>query len=251
MDSQDELERYFSLRERVTNATDGLFVRYGSELQCQRGCYFCCDPITALPVELEAVRRYLLEHGTPSEAQLGGPPEDRGDTPQAIRERDAWKSVPDNIERRSVDRSTDGVFPQARSETSLRRGRAAPPNVSVAERCAFLGRAGECTIYETRPLICRTHGLPLAYRVYEYDMHGREMSPDAPEYLDLWCDLNFRTLSDETAPEYFSTNGRISMDEINQELERINGQFLVTDAARRYAARLDRADRLPLRTLLE
>jgi len=29
--------------------------------------------------------------------------------------------------------------------------------------CAFLDAAGACTIYEARPLLCRTHGLPLRY----------------------------------------------------------------------------------------
>ncbi|MFW6313342.1 MAG: hypothetical protein ACOC2N_05605 [Spirochaetota bacterium] len=244
------LDPYLRLRERVTIAADRLFTRYASELQCRRGCYYCCDPITVLPVEIEAVRIHLLEHGFPRPARPGGPHEDRGETPEAILERDARAGVPDNPERRSVDRSPDGVFAPAGPESDLKRGHAAPPDLSAAKRCAFLGRAGECTVYEARPLICRTHGLPLAYRVYEYDLHGREVNADVPEYTDLWCDLNFRTLSDDAAPDYFSENGRINMNDINEELERLNEGFLPTDAGRRYTPMLKGVDRLPLGILL-
>ncbi len=119
------------------------------------------------------------------------------------------------------------------------------------KRCAFLARSGECTIYGARPLICRTHGLPLAYRVYEYDLHGRETNPDTAEYIDLWCDLNFRALSDEAAPNYFGEKGRINMDDINRELEGLNQDYCSTHSARRHAPLLGGVDRLPLGILLE
>lgn len=37
--------------------------------------------------------------------------------------------------------------------------------------CAFLGEHGECRIYPDRPLVCRTHGLPLAW--FEERAEGR------------------------------------------------------------------------------
>lgn len=33
----------------------------------------------------------------------------------------------------------------------------------IAGRCAFLGEAGECRVYEARPYVCRTQGLPLRW----------------------------------------------------------------------------------------
>lgn len=46
-------------------------------------------------------------------------------------------------------------------------------------RCAFLGEEGECRIYELRPYVCRTQGLPL-----------RWIDEDAAaEYRDI-CTLN-------------------------------------------------------------
>lgn len=53
-----------------------------------------------------------------------------------------------------------------------------------AGRCAFLGDAGDCRIYEHRPYVCRTQGLPLRWIDDEAEA----------EYRDI-CALN-----DEGAP---------------------------------------------------
>jgi hypothetical protein len=36
-----------------------------------------------------------------------------------------------------------------------------PARAGRADRCAALGADGRCTIYPVRPLVCRTHGVPL------------------------------------------------------------------------------------------
>ncbi len=100
----------------------------------------------------------------------------------------------------------------------------------------MLEKDGACTVYEARPIICRTHGLPLAYRVYEYDQSGEQIRPDDPEYTDLWCDLNFRLLEDSHAKRFFDTNGRIDMDAVNSQIEAINAAFLRTPDGARYEA---------------
>jgi len=46
-------------------------------------------------------------------------------------------------------------------------------------RCAFLGAEGECRVYEARPYVCRTQGLPLRW-IDEEEM---------VEYRDI-CELN-------------------------------------------------------------
>ncbi len=48
-----------------------------------------------------------------------------------------------------------------------------------AGRCAFLGAEGECRVYEARPYVCRTQGLPLRW------IDEEEMA----EYRDI-CELN-------------------------------------------------------------
>lgn len=54
------------------------------------------------------------------------------------------------------------------------------------EACALLVD-GRCTVYEQRPLICRSHGLPIAVR-------DPDDPPSAPLRLDH-CPLNFRDAS--------------------------------------------------------
>ncbi|MFW5788732.1 MAG: hypothetical protein ACOCW3_02220, partial [Spirochaetota bacterium] len=154
----DPIAAYLEHRSLVSERASRLSDRYDGHLRCRRGCYYCCDEITVLPIEFEALRLWVAENGMPTADRLGGPPSDRGRAPAAIRERDetaqtrrasaAWQPT-------SVDRSAHGTFPS-------------PP--APRRRCAFLGRSGECTVYEGRPIICRTHGLPLGYRVYEYDL---------------------------------------------------------------------------------
>jgi Fe-S-cluster containining protein len=117
-------------------------------------------------------------------------------------------------------------------------------------RCAFLGSRGECTIYPARPLICRSHGLPLAYRVYEYNAHGREIHGESPEYMDLWCDLNFREFAHDrggTEPlRFFDRHGRINMDSVNRRLEGLNRAFKAGPDGSRYS----KMERVPLSILL-
>ncbi len=196
MADRHPLEKYLGLRTDVSERAARLFDRYDEHLRCRRGCYYCCDEITVLPIELEALRLWTAENGMPARERLGGPP------------------------------------PGPR------------------RRCAFLGRSGECTVYGGRPIICRTHGLPLAYRVYEYDLHGREVAPEHPQYTDLWCDLNFTTLGDEGASRFFDQEGRINMDEINRGIEELNAAFLDSEAGSRYRDLPPGEDRLVLGVLL-
>lgn len=243
------LDRYLSFRDEVSERASRLFDRYDEQLRCRRGCYYCCDEITVLPVELEALRRWIAENGMPPRERLGGPPSDRGEAPEAVRERDEARrrqGAPNAADgpaparhgqtaRTSVDRSADGVF---------------GPPPGPRRRCAFLGRSGECTVYGGRPVICRTHGLPLAYRVYEYDLHGREVAPDHPQYTDLWCDLNFTGLSPVDATGTFDRQGRINMDEVDRRIEELNEEFLRTDAGASYRDLPPGEDRLVLGVLL-
>ncbi len=49
------------------------------------------------------------------------------------------------------------------------------------ERCAFLDKAGRCTIYEARPIVCRSHGAPLQFKAEDGEMLLRDV-----------CSLNFK-----------------------------------------------------------
>lgn len=72
--------------------------------------------------------------------------------------------------------------------------------------CAFLGAQGECRVYEQRPYVCRTQGLPL--RWLETDEHG-----EAIEVRDL-CPLN----AEGPALEELSEDACWSLGPIEQRL---------------------------------
>ncbi len=99
--------------------------------------------------------------------------------------------------------------------------------------CGFL-KEGLCTIYPFRPLICRTHGLPLAYWQEE---------TDPPGYGVMFCKLNFKD-SDRIN---FDSENTLNMDEVNGKLAKINTAFL----EERNNPALKLTTRIELRELLE
>jgi uncharacterized protein len=80
------------------------------------------------------------------------------------------------------------------------------------QKCAFL-KNGLCQIYELRPLICRTHGLPLAY--------GQDDDP--LNKTVSFCHLNFVNGEPE-----FNEKTVLDMDELNIELTNLNEKFIKT-----------------------
>jgi Fe-S-cluster containining protein len=58
-------------------------------------------------------------------------------------------------------------------------------NPHRGKRCSFLRADGGCGIYELRPLVCRSHGVPLQFK--DPDAGGRE---EAARLRDV-CGLNF------------------------------------------------------------
>lgn len=63
--------------------------------------------------------------------------------------------------------------------------------------CGFLDATGACTVYEARPVVCRTHGLPLRMRGAAADDDTRSSSRRRPlkvlgDDVEV-CALNFTT----------------------------------------------------------
>ena len=88
-----------------------------------------------------------------------------------------------------------------------------------------------CTIYNSRPVICRTHGLPLLY-----------MSLDIDEYELSLCELNFT----EYDFEDFDEENTYPMDRINSQLYLINRNFVASFEDGKYGEQ----DRIPLAELI-
>jgi len=106
------------------------------------------------------------------------------------------------------------------------------PQLNEDKECGFLDAECGCQIYPFRPMICRTHGLPL---VYWHD----EIDP--PGWGVMFCEQNFRN-PDEID---FGPDTTLNMDEINEKLARINIAFLEANPA----LNLQPTDRIPLRRL--
>lgn len=81
-----------------------------------------------------------------------------------------------------------------------------------AASCGYLCE-DECIIYPYRPIICRTHGLPLVY-------WHEEINP--PGYGVMFCRKNFN----ESENVEFSSGNTVCMDEINSRLARLNLEFI-------------------------
>jgi Fe-S-cluster containining protein len=87
------------------------------------------------------------------------------------------------------------------------------PVLNEDKECAFLNEQGACRIYPFRPIICRTHGLPL---VYWHD------ETDPPGYGVMFCQHNFKDA--DNIP--FGADNTLNMDQINEKLAQINVAFL-------------------------
>lgn len=79
---------------------------------------------------------------------------------------------------------------------------------SIDGSCVFL-KDHLCQIYENRPFICRTHGLPLLF------MNDEQWELSV-------CELNFREFDDEE----FSEENTLLQDKFNSELFLLNKQFI-------------------------
>jgi Fe-S-cluster containining protein len=99
--------------------------RHTDAMQCRRGCAMCCQrDLRLLPVEWRRVAAAVLA------------------LPEA--DRDVVRAVL----YRQQEFTNDPASPFGASE-------------AAADRCALLAPDGSCRVFEARPLICRSHGLPI------------------------------------------------------------------------------------------
>ena len=113
--------------------------------------------------------------------------------------------------------------------SALRKKNVSLPPPDPAAACAFL-QNGLCAIYEHRPIICRTHGLPVAFTADD----------DAAKNVDF-CPKNFTAVAPSQLN--FDQNNTLDLDTLNFELYEANANHL--------EARGDRPVRIPLRQLHE
>lgn len=78
------------------------------------------------------------------------------------------------------------------------------------DKCVFLSDH-QCTIYNARPIICRTHGFPLLY-----------MNEDGDQWELSHCELNFTNVEDN----YFNEENTWPQDTINSKLFMLNKAYI-------------------------
>ena len=88
------------------------------------------------------------------------------------------------------------------------------PVFDSSASCGFL-KEGLCQIYAWRPIICRTHGLPLVYLDDEQD---------EPAYGVMFCGKNF--VGDTADAVDFGPDNTLAMDAVNETLARLHTEFL-------------------------
>lgn len=89
--------------------------------------------------------------------------------------------------------------------------------------CGFLDEKGLCRIYHFRPIICRTHGLPILFL---------NDSQEDPAWEISYCEFNFRNKTDIE----FTNDTLLDIEIINAELNRLNNTFVSSLPVRIYSA---------------
>ena len=96
--------------------------------------------------------------------------------------------------------------------------------------CVFLNEH-KCTIYRSRPIICRTHGLPLLY------------NNDDDEWELSTCELNFTDFNFGQ----FSEKNTFAQDKYNSKLFVLNRNFVANFSDKKF----DEKELIPLKKLTE
>ena len=96
------------------------------------------------------------------------------------------------------------------------------------EICAFL-KNHSCTIYSQRPIMCRTHGLPLLY------------ANDDGEWELSACELNFTEFDFDD----FTMENTLPQDKYNSKLFLLNREFIAEFTDNKYSE----LDLIPLKEL--
>lgn len=99
-------------------------------------------------------------------------------------------------------------------QTYLKNNQTTLPSKSFIQKftksCRYLVK-NKCAIYEVRPIICRTQGLPILYRSFDNDNY--ELSV---------CKLNFKKVN----PVFFNGDNALMLSPFNTQLLMLNQAYL-------------------------
>jgi Fe-S-cluster containining protein len=145
---------YRSILDRADAFFRSVMEAQPENLRCGRGCSFCCYGLFAIGSADIPILAEGLSALHSSRRQM--------------------------IVRRAAGIIAETRHPDLRESTPREKDAFFDRTASVA--CPNLDESGSCMIYDHRPLICRTFGLPLR---------------DGKRYIDDVCNLNFNEASDQ------------------------------------------------------
>lgn len=157
-DTRDLLSPYRHLLHEVDAWFNRCSLAAGEQIACQRGCSACCRGL----FDITLLDAFLVKDGF-----------DR--LPQHVRDRPrqlAWQRL-EEIRRRWPDFDAPYLlnrYPEEEWDEQMPEDDETP--------CPLLGDDGNCMIYDSRPMTCRLHGIPL-------------MDDSGEILFDEWCSLNF------------------------------------------------------------
>ena len=162
------ISKYLELVADLEKEVGRVSELYRNSLKCCPGCSECCCAFSVFPIEAEIIRLAL----------------------QGILENEnaAVNGSGRSLNRVTIAESTDELG--GKDDSSC-----------------FLLKDQRCSIYEHRPLICRTQGLPIGY--VDHEKGVIEVSA---------CELNFSGTD-------FDVNQLFMMDAFNTRLQEINAEF--------------------------
>ena len=144
---------YKNILERADAFFRSVRATQSEHLQCGRGCSLCCYGLFEIGSGDIPVLAEGLAELHPMRRQM--------------------------IVRKAVDIVASSKHPNLRECSPIEKDAFFDRTASTA--CPNLNEAGECMIYEHRPLVCRTFGLPLR---------------DRDKYIGDVCELNFKEADD-------------------------------------------------------
>jgi Fe-S-cluster containining protein len=128
--------RYRELTARVDAFVDRVTARHGADLQCRPGCEGCCHQrLTVAAVEAEAIEAWAATLVPEAREAIAAAAREASEA----READAHDALDAHEHDHDHAHGGDG-------------------------RCAALDGDGRCRIYAARPLVCRSHGIPVRLR---------------------------------------------------------------------------------------
>jgi Fe-S-cluster containining protein len=169
--------------------------KYADQMQCGKGCTACCYGLFDISLKDAAgVARGFRE------------------LPPDVQERVLSKAT--DIHREVVAPMADAAVPTLFGENDPRIDQIVEAANSPA--CPFLGDAGECLVYEHRPLSCRLEGVPMV---------------DVRDGLfGDWCELNFTA----GIPKEAMADLQLDYDAINEAGENTGDVTFIASVVAQY-----------------